>query len=142
MATPFTDIFTKANALFEDAKLLKSLTDEEYTELLTLFLSKATSVYFKSCLKDLTDISEDGDEFNETLDDEEQWIIAEGIKLIWLEKQLYKEEKLRNRIGNKDYQTYSPANLIDKLTVLINDAKQNLNSLIRSYELNDFEGYN
>ncbi|MDD4779002.1 MAG: hypothetical protein PHT02_00165 [Tissierellia bacterium] len=142
MSTPYSDIFTKANILFEDASLLANLTDDEYTELLEIFLSKGKTLYFKSCKKDLTDINDTTKVFNETLDDEEQWILAQSIFLVWLEKQLYKEEKLRDRITTKDYNSFSKANLIDKLTILKNDALKQLKSLVIDYTFNSFEGFN
>jgi hypothetical protein len=142
MPTPFSDIYKKVNVLFEDAQLLANLTDDEYTELLEIFLDKSKSIYFKSCKKDLSDIDNSSKSFNETLSSEEQWILAEGCKLVWLERQLFKEEKLRDKIGNKDYSVHSPADLIGKLTTLVNGAKKELKSMTNSYSFNNFEGFN
>ncbi len=142
MSTPYSDIFTKANILFQDANLLANLTDDEYTELLELFLSKAKSIYFKKCKKDLTDVDDILKEFNETLDDQEQWIIAECIKYIWYERQLFKEEKIRDKMGTKDYDRKSPGNLLDKLTILKKEAKKDLDAILVSYSFDDFEGFN
>jgi hypothetical protein len=142
MPTLYSSIFTKANILFEDAQLLANLTDEELTELLEIFLDKSKSIYFKNCKKDLTDVDNTLKQFNETLTLEEEFILAEGIKLIWIERQLFKEEKLRDKIGNRDYQVHSPANLIDKLIALKNDAKRNLLEMNVSYSFNEFEGFN
>jgi hypothetical protein len=140
--TPFSNIFTKSNVLFEDSKLLEVLTDDEYTELLELFLSKAKSIYFKTCKKDLTKVDDTLKQFNETLSDEEQWILAEGIKLVWLEKQLFKEEKLREKLSSKDYTVHSPGNLLDKLIILRNETKNNLKTMVNDYSFNGFEGFN
>ena len=142
MPTLYSSIFTMANILFEDAQLLANLTDEELTELLEIFLDKSKSIYFKNCKKDLTDVDNTLKQFNETLTLEEEFILAEGIKLIWIERQLFKEEKLRDKIGNRDYQVHSPANLIDKLIALKNDAKHNLLEMNVSYSFNEFEGFN
>lgn len=142
MPTLFSSIYTKANILFEDTKLLADLTDDEYSELLGLFLSKAKSIYFKSCLKDLNDVDIILKQFNSTLSEEEEWILATGIRLVWLERQLYKEEKLRDRIGTKDYNIHSPSNLIGKLTELINMTKTDLRSLVVDYTFNSFKGFN
>lgn len=141
MPTLFSEIYTKANILFDDAPLLGSLTDDEYDELLELFLSKA-KIYFKSCKKDLSDIDDVLKEFNETLDDEEQWILATGIRLVWLERKLYKEENLRNKMGNRDYQIFSPANLIDKLILLRDKTEKDLKQKVVDYSFNLFEGFN
>lgn len=142
MATPYSEIFTKANILFEDADLLSRLTDAEYTELLELFLSKAKSVYFKKCKKDLTDVNDTLKQFNETLDDQEQWIIGECMKLVWYEKQVFKEEKLRDKIGTKDYDRKSPGNLLDKLLKVREDTQKSVEEKINSYTFDDFTGFN
>ena len=141
MPTPYSDIFQKANVLFEDAELLHRLTDEEYTELLKLFLSKARSVYFKSCKKNLNNINDDFEEFNEDLDDQEQWVLAHCMRMIWLDRQIYREEKLRDKIGNRDYQIHSPGNLLDKLILLKKESKRELSDLLISYSFDGFNGF-
>jgi len=141
MPTLFSEIYTKANILFDDAPLLGSLTDDEYNELLELFLSKA-KIYFKSCKKDLSDIDDVLKEFNEALSEQEQWVLALGIRLVWLERKLYKEENLRNKMGNRDYQTFSPANLIDKLILLRDKTEKDLKKLIVDYSFDSFAGFN
>lgn len=141
MSTPYSDIFAKANTLFEDAGLLSSLTDEEYNDLLELFLSKAKSVYFKKCRKDLTDVDDTLKQFNQTLDVQEEWIIAECIKYIWYERQVFKEEKLRDRLSTRDYDRKSPGNLLDKLIMLKKEAKRDLDAMLVSYSFDEFEGF-
>jgi len=141
MPTLFSEIYTKSNILFDDAPLLSSLDDDEYDELLELFLSKS-KIYFKSCKKDLTDIDDTLKQFNEDLDDEEQWVLALGIRLVWLERKLYKEENLRNRITTKDYNSFSGGNLIDKLTTLRDKTLKDLKNLVTDYTFNNFEGFN
>lgn len=143
ISTPFTDIYTKANTLFEDAQLLTNLTKNEYNTLLELFLSKARTVNFKICKKDLTDVDGILKQFNEDLDDEEQWILALGIRLVWLERKLYKEENLRNRLTTKDYNNgFSSGNFIDKLTTLRDKTEKDLKEKIVDYSFNEFSGFN
>lgn len=142
MPTLYSSIYTKANVLFEDYNLLANLTDEEYNELLEIFLSKAKSIYFKNCKKDLSNVDDTLKQFNDDLDLEEQWILAEGIKLVWLERQLNKEKKLRDKLGNRDYSVHSPANLIDKLVMLIKETKKDLKGYVVDYSFNSFEGFN
>lgn len=141
MPIPFTSIYTKANILFEDVQLLQDLTDEEMDELLEIFLSRSM-IYFKSCKIDLADVDNTLKQFNNDLSIEEQFILAEGIRLVWLERKLFREENLRNRVGNREYQIFSPANLIDKLYMLMNNSKKNLLTMINDYSFNNFEGFN
>jgi hypothetical protein len=58
LATPFSNIFTKFLSLVTDRDLVTTLTDEELTDLLYVFLDQSVSVYFKKCTVDLTDYEE------------------------------------------------------------------------------------
>lgn len=142
MATPYSNIFNKYGVLVEDAELLSILDVVEYEGLLTIFLSKATNIYFKTCLKDLSNVDNVLKQFNQSLTEEEQWILAEGMKLVWYEKQIFKEKQFKDRIGSKDYITHSPANLIDKLVSLRNDTEKSLRNKIVDYTFNGFSGFN
>jgi hypothetical protein len=142
MPTLYSSIFAKANSKFDDAQLLANLTDEELTELLEIFLDESKSVYFKSCKKDLSDVNDTLKQFNEDLTSEEEWILALGIRLVWLERKLFKEENLRNRITPKDYNSFSGGNLIDKLTILKDKTEKDLRQKVIDYTFNLFEGFN
>lgn len=142
MATPFTDVYTKFNTITEDAKLFGLLTDDELEDLLEIFLSKSRTVYFKNCLVDLTDINTTTKQFNQTVDEQSQWILAEGMKLTWLERKLYAEENLRGKISNKDYSYHSEGNLIDNLNELVKSTKVSIRDLTVSYSFDSFEGFN
>lgn len=142
MSTPYLEIYTKFNILMEDSKLLSLLTDDEYTSLQELFLSKAKSIHFKNCRTDLTDVDDTKKQFNQTLSDEEQWILAMAMRLVWVERQLYKEKQLNDHLETKDYTIHSPGNLLDKLITLKDETKRELKSQINDYSFNNFEGFN
>lgn len=142
MSTPYSDIFKKYSILVTDSELLSVLDDEEYTELLELFLSKSKSIYFKSCSKNLSDVDIAAQKFNQTLTEEEMWLLAECMKLVWYEKQLFKENNLRDKIGSKDYSRHSPGNLLDKLIMLKKDTEKSLKDKIVDYSFNEFSGFN
>lgn len=213
LSTPYINIFNKYNAEVTDSNLFSSLTDEELTELLDIFLSKSKSIYFKNCTKDLTDVetydyytktfTADGasntfviddyptdpnvdailmvcsvngtniitytfdentltftitpkpalndvvecgfdfsGQFNQTLDEQEEWILAKGMQMLWCDRQIYREEKLRDKIGTKDYAVHSPANLISKLIDLRNMTKRDLKEMTVSYSFDSFIGFN
>jgi hypothetical protein len=55
LATSFNKIFPKFLSLVTDRDLVTTLTDEELTDLLFLFLNQSASLYFKNCAVDLTD---------------------------------------------------------------------------------------
>ena len=142
MSTPFSNLYIKANVLFIDAKLLAILSQEEYEELLEIFLSKSKSIYFKNCKKDLSDTDDTLKQFNQTLSEEEEWVLSEGIKFVWLENQIFREEKLRNKMTSRDYDEASPGNLLDKLIKLKDYTKKNLFQMSIDYSFNGFTGFN
>ncbi|HBN04395.1 MAG TPA: hypothetical protein DD434_01210, partial [Bacteroidales bacterium] len=84
MATPFQDIYDKFLNYIEDVELAK-LYDEELEYLLENYLSRAVSLDFKQCKKNLNNVDKDLKQFNEDLTSEEQWIIATGMVMSWLE---------------------------------------------------------
>lgn len=114
MATPYSDIYDKFTTMFTDANLA-SLTQATFEELLEIWLGESADIHFKECRTDLTDRDDTANEFNNTLTGEEQWIIAYGMNLSWLASKIADENKLKNRIGDRDYQVFSPANLLSKL---------------------------
>jgi len=119
MSTPFTDVYAKFNTVTEDAQLFSRLDDDELLELLEIFLSKSRTVYFKNCLIDLTDINILTKQFNQNVDAQSQWILAEGMKLTWLER-----------------------NLIDKFNELIKSTKVSMRDLTVLYSFDGFYGFN
>lgn len=81
-------------------------------------------------------------QFNQTLDLQEEFILAKGMQMVWCDRQIYREEKLRDKIGTRDYTIHSPANLISKLIELRNMTKKDLQEMVVSYSFDSFEGFN
>ena len=81
-------------------------------------------------------------QINSDLDDEECWLCALSMNTIWLSRQINKEEKLRDKLGTKDYHNpHSPANLLDKLIELKKDSEREFRNRLISYTFNGFEGF-
>jgi hypothetical protein len=139
MATTFQSVFDKFTTIIESHKLSK-LSDLQLTELLTMFLDGSVSLYFKNCKTDLSD--RNSTQFNQTLTSEEQWILAYGMVMVWCESNLNSEKKLKDYISPKDYNSHSPANLLDKLIVLNKLSLKKIKELTVSYSFNGFAGFN
>lgn len=139
MATPFQYIYDKFLNQIDDVELAL-ITTEELEDLLESYLSRAVSLDFKQCKKDLNDTDKDLKQFNDDLTLEEQWIIATGMVLSWLEPKIKREELLRAAISDKDYTESSHANQLDKLMVLEDKTRSKLKRYIISYTHNDFDG--
>lgn len=140
MTTPFQEIYSKFLNLIEDYELAL-FTDEELSSLLSSYLSRAVSLDFKQCVKDLSDYDDILNQFNVSLTDEEQWIIANGMVLSWLEPKVKRERLLRDAISDRDYKESSHANQLKELLNLEESTRDKLDSYIISYTHNDFDGF-
>lgn len=83
-------------------------------------------------------------EFLEELSDEEQWILALGMVMTFVQYNLYVTDKMRDKIISTDFsQPHSPANLIKELRLLKDDAEIDVIRRVNSYtrESIDFDGF-
>lgn len=81
-------------------------------------------------------------QINPTLDEEEILILAWGMIVPFRQKILNNHNNMKNRISLKDYNIFSSANLLDKLTILSKEAERNIRNLTVSYSYgNDFTGF-
>lgn len=139
MATPFQNIYDKFLSLIEDYELA-IIPDDELDYLLFSYLDRAVSLDFKQCRKDLTNYNKELRQFNEDLTGEEQWIIAYGMVLSWLESKIKRERLLRDAISDRDYEESSHANQLKELLNLEESTRKKLTEYILNYTFNDFDG--
>lgn len=140
MTTPFQDVYDKFLSLIDDYELAL-FNDEDLDFLLINYLSRAVSLDFKQCTKDLNDYDKELKQFNVDLTGEEQWIIANGMVLSWLEPKIKRERLLRDAISDRDYKESSHANQLKELMNLESATRLKLHSYIVSYTHNDFDGF-
>lgn len=141
MATEYTNIYEKFTSAFTDPTLA-SLLPATLDSLFEKWISEASSIHFKESRTDLSDRDETLKQFNNTLSEEEQWVVAYGMILSWINSNVNDETKLKNLIGDRDYKTYSPANLLKALNELRNDIEWKLKQARERYDYDDwnFEG--
>lgn len=132
MATKFTDIYNKAIFRFSDYSFL-NFNPEERDEILKSFLLSAKSDFVNSCSIDLDDYDLDKGVFNSDLSDEEQEILALGIAYYWLSMKTMDSQLLKNIMTRKDYNTYSPANLLKELSSLKSELRKEYRGKINEY---------
>lgn len=140
MTTPFQDVYDKFLSLIDDYELAL-FNDEDLDFLLINYLSRAVSLDFKQCTKDLSDYDNDLKQFNVEVTGEEQWIVANGMVLSWLEPKIKRERLLRDAISDRDYKESSHANQLKELMNLESATRSKLHSYIVSYTHNDFDGF-
>ncbi len=95
------------------------------------WLSQAVVRFLESCKKDLTQTEEGG--FTEDLDLMEIDILTEGMVEAWLKPIRNNLDLLRNALSTKDFTTFSPANLLDKVNDTYSMAHANFLSRIKEY---------
>lgn len=95
------------------------------------WLNQAVVRFLESCKKDLTQTEEGG--FTEDLDLMEIDILTEGMVEAWLKPMRNNLDLLRNALSTKDFTTFSPANLLDKVNDTYSMAHANFLSRIKEY---------
>lgn len=95
------------------------------------WLNQAVVRFLESCKKDLTQTEEGG--FTEDLDLVEIDILTEGMVEAWLKPIRNNLDLLRNALSTKDFTTFSPANLLDKVNDTYSMAHANFLSRIKEY---------
>lgn len=138
MSTPYTAILNRAIFRLSDEKLARmNCVDQQF--ILRKYLESAVSDFQNKCSSDLSERIENsgilpsdettGDNtsmidrnqqegFVADLTDEEQEILALGVSYYWLSAQIMNTSLLKNKLSTKDYQYFSPANLMRETQTL------------------------
>lgn len=132
MATPFLNVYDLFLLLNQDKRSLETLSPEHQEELFQSFLLKS-AVDFYECKTDLS-FNLERKEFNEDLELDEQYILAEFMRLYWTQRLLFDEKNLRLQLGDRDYKKFSPANQLKELSSLETKAKNDLKKRIIKYK--------
>lgn len=132
MATPFLNVYDLFLLLNQDKRSLETLSPENQEELLQSLLLKS-AIDFYECKTDLSfDLGQK--EFNEDLDLDEQYILAEFMRLYWTQRLLFDEKNLRLQLGDRDYKKFSPSNQLKTLSSLETKVKNDLKKRIIKYK--------
>lgn len=120
MATPYDNIHNRVIRKVSDRNLLTILqTEPEY---LDDFLMSAV-IKFRTNKVDLSDRDENLRQFNDTLSEIEEEILALFEIIEWLTPQVYSIDILKQNMSTKDYKIASQANHLEKIQSLFNDAQ-------------------
>lgn len=148
--TNVENIFNLAYALITDTDLAK-LSDEDLKDLSISFLTYATKD-FKECKKDLSIVSEIvGEEddlteihyINSDLTQEECAILAYGWLYYWMHHKVMYNRMLRNVINTKDFNSLSPANILLRMSELLEYSRREFLRARKRYSERyiDFDGW-
>lgn len=114
------------------------LDDKSAEEILDGFLKRAVSEFKAVCKYDLVNTRDDvlrefDIEISDSDLDEIADIISEGMIVQWLKGYVNKQELLENQLNTRDFQTYSPAELLMRVGNAYTQAKKDYTQMIREY---------
>lgn len=115
-----------------DPNLLR-YTQDIQTDIMHSYIKYACAKFNRICKKDLSKRSDEIEEFEDTLSDEEVYILANWMVEAWA-KPLYNNlENMRNQLNTKEFTYYSPANLLAKVRDTYIDARKCARSEMNEY---------
>lgn len=136
MSTPFSKIYDKFLSQIEDSDIA-NLSEGDLKATLFSYMDTSISLDFKQCKKDLLNhIDEKKEEFTIDITNEEINIIALGMVVAYLQPKIRHEQLLIQQIGDRDYKTFSGANLLKELMELERLTKRRLREYVNSYTYN------
>lgn len=134
------DIFTKA--------FLEKITEYDFitldpktsADLVDSYMRRACSQFNRICKYDLTARNDNERTFNVDISDEDideiVDIVSEGMIVQWLKPYTYKSENLENVLNTSDYTTYSPAELLLRITNAYKMAQRDFRNMRVDYSYN------
>lgn len=132
MPTKFEEVYGRALFKFTDYSFLNGYEVLKNAVLQKYLLSSIVD-FQHSCKQDLNDYNIEAECFNIDLDNEVIEILATGIAYHWLDAQVLNSKNLRNIIHNKDYTSYSPANLLKQMITLRDELGKDYRGKINLY---------
>lgn len=132
MPTKFSDVYQRAIFKFTDYSFLDAITEFK-EELLQKYLLATIADFQHMCDVDINDYDLENKQFNVELDNEIIEILSWGIAYHWINARALNSELLRNKIHNKDYTSYSPANLLKEIQSLRSTVEQEFKGRMKTY---------
>lgn len=102
-------------------------------EILLSLLNQSCAKFQRICKNDLSLRDDELGEFSTELTLEEIDILTEWMVEAWLRPFLNDSESLRDSLNTKDFQFYSPANMLDKLQNTYTTARKTARSRMNEY---------
>ena len=133
MPTKFEEIYGRALFKFTDYSFLNPCCTDMKEAVLQKYLLSSIVDFQHSCKENLNDYDLEKEQFNVELDNEIIEILSLGIPFHWLSAQALNRQHLKNMIHNKDYTSYSPANLLKEIRTLRDEIEKEYRGRINTY---------
>lgn len=105
------------------------------------FMKRACSQFNHICQYDLSSYDDNIREFSETIPIEDLGeiveIVTEGMMVQWMKPYFYRADSLENTLNTADFTSYSPAELLYRITNAYNAAKKDFVNAMREYSYNN-----
>lgn len=105
------------------------------------YMKRAIAAFKSICKYDLTTTADDNtrefdvevteDDLDEIVD-----IVSEGMIVQWLKPYVYRQENLESALSTKDFSTYSPAELLNRIGNAHADSRKAFTNMMREYSYN------
>lgn len=130
--TSFAEVYEKAIFKISDYGFFSS--DKDIREdILHKYLTSAQVDMQRSTSINLFDWNLETKEYNNEISEDIQEILALGIAYYWLSAKTLRSDLLKNVIYSKEYQTFSPGNLLKEIQTLRKEVKQEFTGKVKEY---------
>lgn len=132
--TPYSAIYARFLSKIQDYSLLKELElDQVYAESLMQSYLDSAIPHFIYISKDRLKRDDTTKTFNVELSEMEQEILAIYMVKEYLRPKIIRDETLEQRLGSKDYNTYSPAKLMEQIREIVKDLDSEASVMMTQY---------
>jgi len=139
MGVPY-DYFTKAFLHKVTEHGFMRLKQYERDDIVNGYFTRACAQFNKICKYDLLDTDEMVREIKTDIPDEDIDeiidIVSEGMLVQWFKQYMYKAENFENLLNTADFTSYSPAELLYRITNAYDSAKRDFINMMREYSYN------
>lgn len=136
--TPYSDVYKAFLGEIQDDFYLNAAEDIIENDL-NILLNKAI-VQFSYPRVNIRDKNDMLQQFNVTLEIDEIEILATGMVLAWVERELHSVDMLRQSMTTKDFNTYSQAPHINALARTSERAEKKLKKMLIKYSIRNKDG--
>lgn len=116
------------------------LDDYTRTMLVDGYMKRACAQFNKICKYDLSKFDDKIREFIVDIPEEDLIeivdIISEGMLVQWMKSYVYKADNLQNVLNTSDFSSYSPAELLLRITNTYKEVKKDFIRMMREYSYN------
>ena len=133
----FTEAFLAKVTEFDFIKL----SEYERNHLIDGYMKRASAAFKKVCKYDLTTTADDMvREFDTDIEaedlDEIVEIVSEGMLVQWMKPYTYKQENLESVLNTRDFTTYSPSELLLRISATYAAVRKDFTNMMREYSYN------